>query len=274
MFDEKICQELKYYVYLLIDPETDEPFYVGKGKNNRVFAHVNCSLETEHETDKYNEIRRIVESGHSVKHLIIRHGLIEKVAFEIESSLIDSFKFIPNFNHFIRGNIQGGINSIEKGLMTTDEIIRLYNAESLDEIGEDCVIININKTYKRGAGENTIYEATKEIWDIKDQRREKCEYVLSEYRGLIVEVFKVIKWYGKERGYNPNAKKYGQTYIGYGFEGEIAEANIRNKYINKSIAENKKHGFSGVIIFPDTLKKMRNGRAQKRNKILIQKLTT
>ena len=31
--------------------------------------------------------------------------------------------------------------------MTTNEIIRLYNAEPLDEIGKDCVIININKKY-------------------------------------------------------------------------------------------------------------------------------
>ena len=258
MFDEKICQKLKYYVYLLIDPETDEPFYIGKGKDNRVFDHLSCALGTEHETDKYNEIRRIIDSGQSVKHLIVRHGLTEKNAFEIESALIDTFKFIPKFNHFIKGNIQGGVKSIEKGLMTTSEIVRLYNAEALDEIGEDCVIININKTYKRGAGKNAIYEATKEIWDIKERRREKIKYVLSEYRGLIVEVFKVIKWYGKERGYNPKAKKYGQTYIGYGFEGEIAEINIRDKYVNKSIAKNKKRGFSGVIIFPDTLRKMRN----------------
>jgi len=257
MFDEKICQKLKYYVYLLIDPETDEPFYVGKGQNNRVFNHVKCELETEDETNKYYEIRRIKNKGQVVKHLIVRHGLTEKSAFEIESTLIDTFKFIPKFNHFVQGNIQGGIKSIEKGLMSTDEIIRLYNAEVLNSIGEDCVIININKTYKRGAGENAIYEATKGIWDIKEKRTAKIKYVLSEYRGLIVEVFTVKEWYTKEREYNANAKKYGQTYTGYEFKGEVAETSIRNLYVNKSIAKNKKKGFSGVIIFPDTLEKLK-----------------
>ena len=259
MFDEKTIQHLKFYVYLLLDPKTDEPFYVGKGKGNRVFNHVQCALDTETINDKYDEIRKIHSEGNQVKHLIVRHGLSEKVAFEIESSLIDTFKFIPKFKNYVRGNIQGGIKSIEKGLMTAKEIIRLYNAETLEEIEANCVIININGTYKRASDEDAIYKATKEIWDIKKERTDKIEIVLSEYKGLIVEVFKVENWYKKERGYNPGAKKYGQTYMGFGFNGTIAEDSIRNKYINKSIAiyKTRKRGFARVIIFPETLRKLK-----------------
>lgn len=257
MFDEKTIQHLKFYVYLLIDPKTDEPFYVGKGKENRVYNHVQCALETEITNNKYDEIRRIMSEGNDVKHLIVRHGLNEKTAFEIESALIDTFKFIPKFKNYVRGNIQGGVNSIEKGLMTANEIIRLYNAETLEKIDDDCIIININRTYKRGSGDDAIYNATKEIWDIKEHRRNKTKFVLSEYKGLIVEVFKVEKWYSKERGYNPGAKKYGQTYLGYGFEGIIAEESIRNKYINKTISPYKKRGFASVLIFPETLEKLK-----------------
>lgn len=260
MFDVKTIEHLKYYVYLLIDPKIDEPFYVGKGVGNRVFDHVKCALEEKVLNNKYEEIRRIVAGGNQVKHLIVRHGLTEKNAFEIESALIDTFKFIPKFKSYVRGNIQGGINSIEKGLMTTNEIIRLYNAETLTEIGDNCVIININKTYQRGSGENAIYDATKEIWDIKERRRNIIEFVLSEYKGLIVEVFKVNNWYSKERGYNLGAKKYGQTYLGYGFEGVIAEDNERNKYINKTISPFKKRGFASVLIFPETLQKLKNNK--------------
>lgn len=247
MFDEKTSQNLKYYVYLLIDPETDEPFYVGKGKENRVFAHVNCALETELASDKYDEIRRIIDKGLRVKHLIVRHGLTEKVAFEIESALIDTFKYIPAFNRFIKGNIQGGVKSIEKGLMSAEEIIRLYNAEELNEIDNDCVIININNTYQRGAGEDAIYQATKGTWKMNAQKLQSINYVLSEYRGLVVEVFKVHEWLAQERPYGPNAQKAGETYMGYGFEGEVANDEIRLKYINKSITHKKKRGSANVI---------------------------
>jgi len=258
MFDIKTIEHLKFYVYLLIDPKTDKPFYVGKGIGNRVFDHVVCALKEDVSNNKYKEIRKIISDGNQVKHLIVRHGLTERNAFEIECALIDTFKFIPKFKNYIRGNIQGGINSIEKGLMTTNEIIRLYNAEPLNEIANNCVIININKTYKRGSGENAIYEATKEIWDIKEHRRNKIQFVLSEYKGLIVEVFKIESWYSKERGYNPGAKKYGQTYLGYGFVGTIAEKSEREKYINKTISPFKKRGFISVIIFPETLQKLKN----------------
>ncbi|WP_290699374.1 hypothetical protein [Lacinutrix sp.] len=258
MFDTKTIEHLKYYVYLLIDPITDEPFYVGKGLGNRVFYHVNNPLQIDIVNSKHEEIKRIKSEGNQVKHLIVRHGLTESNALEIESALIDTFKFIPKFEHYVRGNIQGGVNSIEKGLMTVNEVIRLYNAEPLNEIEENCVIININKTYDRGSGENAIYQATKEIWDITEYRRNRIEFVLSEYKGLIVEVFKVESWYSKERGYNKGAKKYGKTYLGYGFEGTIAEQNIKEKYINKTISPFKKRGFASVLIFPETLQKLKN----------------
>ena len=87
--------------------------------------------------------------------------------------------------------------------------------------------------------------------------------MLSEYKGLIVEVFIVDRWYPKKRGFNPGAKKYGQTYTGYGFEGTIADNKVRDKYINKTISQFKKRGFGGVLIFPYTLEKLKNEWVQK-----------
>jgi hypothetical protein len=257
MFDEKICQKLKYYVYLLVDPKTNEPFYVGKGINNRVFNHVECTLNKSNETNslKYSIIQDIINRGDKVKHIIVRHGLTEKTAFALESALIDTFKFIPKFSSFVQGNIQGGVNSIENGLMSTNQIIGKYNAETLTKIADDCLIININSSYIRGAGENAIYDATKCTWKIKKSRLPDIKFVLSEYKGLIVEVFKVDSWYEKERGFTKGSKRYGETYMGSGFHGEVAISEIRDLYINKSIAKIKKRGFSGAIIFPKTLQK-------------------
>ena len=73
------------------------------------------------------------------------------------------------------------------------------------------------------------------------------KYVLSEYRGLIVEVFKVDEWFKQERPYGKQSKRYGQTYLGFGFKGSVATDDIRGLYINKSIAHKKKRGSANVI---------------------------
>lgn len=39
-FSQKTIEELNYYVYVYSDPDTHKPFYVGKGKGNRVFNHL------------------------------------------------------------------------------------------------------------------------------------------------------------------------------------------------------------------------------------------
>lgn len=261
MFDEKTQQELKYYVYMLLDPQGDKPFYVGKGKNNRVFNHMALALtDTDTSTLKYDTIREIEQRGQTIKHIIVRHGLTEKEAFIIEASLIDTLIYCK----LGLSNEQGGHNSIEKGLMTSEEISRLYNAQPLEKIENNCVLININKTYKRGNGTDAIYQATKETWFIDKEKVKQFKYVLSEYRGLIVEVFEVDDngWYEKLRPKNKTIrdengqpvlddkgkkKKEVVEKIGYGFNGKPAPKEIRKLYINKSVAHKKTKGQANVI---------------------------
>lgn len=249
MFDEKSRQALRYYVYMLLDPNNNKPFYVGKGVDNRVFNHLSCALtDTDTSNAKYEKIREIVQSGQTVKHIIVRHGLSESEAFQIEASLIDTLTYCG----LLLSNIVGGHNSIEKGLMTSEEIVKLYNAQPLTQLGSDCVLININKTYQRGNGSNPIYQATKETWLISEHKLPQIKYVLSEYRGLIVEVFEVKNWYAKERPKNKTIDKEKNikvkvTVTGYGFDGNIAPDEIRRLYINKSVAGSKKRGAAQVI---------------------------
>lgn len=244
MFDEKTRQKLNYYVYMLVNPSDKKPFYIGKGIDNRVFDHLNCALTDIDIIDaKYEKIREITNKNLIVEHVILRHNLTESEAFAIEATLIDTF----NYCGFLLSNKVGGHNSIEKGLMTTDEIRRLYNAEPLDALGKDCILININKKYQRGKGEQTIYEATKQTWTIRKDKLPNLKYVLSEYRGLIVEVYEVNEWYENERGYLPTSKRFGQTKIGFGFNGIVAPNETRDKYINKSVAHKKKRGAASAI---------------------------
>ena len=244
MFDEKTVQGLKYYVYILVDPRNQRPFYVGKGKGNRLFEHLECAIKDLETTNlKYELIRAIKNCDMQPSHIIVRHGLKEEEAFHVEAALID----FSDYCKIDTTNIAGGHNSIEKGLMTAVEIKSFYNAEPLRSIANDCVIININKSYRRGNAADAIYLATKETWTIDSRNLERIKYVLSEYHGLIVEVFNVQEWYKKERGFGSSAKQFGKTKIGYGFNGTIAPEEVRKQYIGKSIAHAKKKGNANVV---------------------------
>ncbi len=44
-FRQKVKEPLGYYVYALVDPRNSKIFYIGKGKENRVFQHAKGALE-------------------------------------------------------------------------------------------------------------------------------------------------------------------------------------------------------------------------------------
>ncbi len=50
-FPRAVINELKYDVYLYSNPLTHEIFYVGKGKVNRVFSHLEDNSESGKATD-------------------------------------------------------------------------------------------------------------------------------------------------------------------------------------------------------------------------------
>ena len=55
---------MDYYVCCLVDSRDKEVFYIGKGVNNRFFAHARDVLESEATTDKLDKIWEIIADGH------------------------------------------------------------------------------------------------------------------------------------------------------------------------------------------------------------------
>ena len=110
-FPPDVVPKLKTYVYRLIDPRNGETFYVGKGRGNRVFAHIHDELSQEGDelSDKLKRIREIRVAGFEVAHVIHRHGMDEATAFEVEAALMDAYPGLTN--------IAGGTGSSDYGAM-------------------------------------------------------------------------------------------------------------------------------------------------------------
>ncbi len=249
MFDELTEKSVGYYVYMLVDPRNSKPFYVGKGKGNRVFQHIEDAKRMPNvHSDKLDTIREI--GPEKVQHVILTHGIdTETEVYKMEAAIIDALNYLG----YGLTNEVSGHHAAETGCMTTEEIIRLYHAERLERIEDNCAVININGQYSRSMGHDAIYKATKEAWRIGKRRLGSIKYVLSEYRGLIVEVFEVERWYEVTRTYGPLKQKAGQTYIAYGFEGKVANESVRSLYINKSIADRKVRGRANPISYAESI---------------------
>lgn len=71
-FPLSVIEKLEYYVYLLIDPETNHVFYVGKGTGNRIFAHINAAIVDAGAGEKLDKIRDLRARGIEVRHVIHR----------------------------------------------------------------------------------------------------------------------------------------------------------------------------------------------------------
>lgn len=243
-FDQRSIMNIGYYVYALIDPRDKKVFYVGKGKGNRIFNHVAGALENETITDKLELIRDIHRLGFEVEHYVIRHDLTEETAFEIECAVIDilSDSRINLSEHSKITNAQSGHKSYNRGFMSVEEIKMRYEAEELTEISDPVVIININAQYKPSLGAEGIYEATRASWVMSKEKIKTVKYALSEYRGLIIEVYEIDYWYEVQ-----STSSSGKPKTRYAFNGKIANNEIREKYILKSIAKAKKHGAANPI---------------------------
>lgn len=226
---------LKYYVYLLVDPRDGKIFYVGKGVKDRVFNHLKCAVNGEDKTAKLDTIRDIERVGKKVQYYIVRHGLEEEAAFLVESVLIDLLTY-RDFAHVANiSNIQRGHHQTDFGIKTAEELEIMYGGADIKEgdIVDKVMTINIRLTFDLHMEDPAgIYEATRKSWKVSKTRAEKVEYVFGEHEGVILAIFKPIKW-EHEKG---NLERW--MFEGY----EITEQNnpeVFHRYYHKHLIKAK-----------------------------------
>lgn len=116
-FSASAINQLKYYVYMLCD-ENNTPFYIGKGKDNRIFKHEEETIDSTHNLQKYLKIQELLKNHDCVNKYIVHSGLSEDEAFACELALIKMLRF--------RGinllNIQNGHEDLFPGCLTPAQI--------------------------------------------------------------------------------------------------------------------------------------------------------
>jgi hypothetical protein len=220
-FPSEVIEKLKTYVYRLIDPRNGETFYVGKGKGNRVFAHILAQIESDDPGEKLRRIQEIRLAGFDVAHVIHRHGMDDGTAFEVEAALIDAY---PGLTNAVTGS-----GSNEFGAMHAQEIVNKYQAAVAD-FQHRAVLINVN----RSISETTIYEATRYSWKIDPRKAARAEIIVAVRFGIVVAVFLADHWLPATAenfpGHEPVPGRFG-------FVGSEAPEDLRRLYIAKRLPD-------------------------------------
>ena len=186
----ELDDEHKYYVYGLLNPFNNQPFYIGKGCNNRVFEHAKNALSAKEKNEddvslKISTIQDIIARGKEVICMIYRWGLTANEAFAVEATLID---YVPGLT-----NIQAGHDN-EHGITTVEDLQQSLSRSEYEEPQEDYVIIKTSKKAMKEHGDD-LYEATRGCWKATLEKVTQYKYVLAVVQGVVCEVYEVSEWH-------------------------------------------------------------------------------
>lgn len=241
MFTPEVIEQLQYYVYRLIDPRNGQTFYVGKGKGNRVYAHVNDALKSfdgvgyvdEDEDDvssKIQQIRDIKNAGLEVIHVIQRYGLTEKEAFEVESALIDAYGELTN--------IQSG-HASDRGVNNAEVLQRELSYEEYEEPDFKYIIIKVNDRVLQERN-NDLYETARCAWKVSLNKAKECQYCFATLNGVVKGVYTIDGWQPDHWGEQNRFELYGKE----------APKEIRERFINKRLPEKyRKKGMASPFLY-------------------------
>lgn len=195
-FSEMALQQLNgFYVYALIDPRSNQIFYIGKGTGNRVFSHeAESGKSPKSEKAKLQRIQEIEGAGYDVKRLIVNWGLAEAEAFASEATLINLVNYM---SPEVLTNAVAGHHVHES--LTVEDFELLYGAEPLapEDIRHNILCIKINQRYHRDMTAKELYDAVRGIWraSMNSIKSKHIEYVFGVYNQLVVAVYKPDEWH-------------------------------------------------------------------------------
>lgn len=197
-----------YYVYVLVDPRTESIFYVGKGTGQRLLVHGDEALlkaDPGPRSGKVSRIHDIRAAGLEPRIDVIRHGLDEDDAFQVEGALIDSLDGLTNA---VRGH------GAERGRASLDELKRRYGAVPLDDDAPPVLLIRLGAwkeqveeiepgTFREGHGfregmtPDELVQSARAWWaniSSTGAQRRGIRHAVAVHRGITRAVMEIGDW--------------------------------------------------------------------------------
>lgn len=207
-FDESAI----YYVYLHYRLDTNTVFYVGKGKGRRAFT----------KKSRNNHWNNIVNKcGYRVE--IIKEGLTEKEAFDLEIEQIKFFGFDNLVNMTLGGNSTTGYEHTEETRKLQSEIA----LQKLAENPERLEVLNARLAILHDRSRNDAEFKKKHADSVK------AYYANLDDEGKRNHALKTTAWMGDEEKLKSARQKHKDTMQKVETREKISKA-CRDAYMNKS----------------------------------------
>ena len=241
----KFFKDLKTYIYVYCEVTEDNkrlPIYIGKGKSDRCFQHLNTlnDLNSEKDFRIYNAL-----SKDRLGIDILAYGLDDQTALIVESACIDLMG-IDNLTNSVRGH-GSNVKRIQLGELS-NLLMDKKIAVNPDHRG---VAILINRDYRPSFGDLELFEYTRGIWSLKMKTISKdAKYAYATFQGVVKEVYEIHSWVpaGTQeyftRGLDPDRLKRAR----WEFVGRKAPNEIREKYVGKILDKPRSYGDSFIKV--------------------------
>ncbi len=235
----EVADRLGYYVYIYLDPRSDKPFYVGKGRGRRVLAH----LSEKNESRKVATIAELSALGLQPQLDILAHGLPdEETALRIEAAAIDLLG-LDQLTNLVKG-----WKSVHFGRRSLRELDSYYAAKPV-EITDPALLIRITRLYRHNMTEAELYDATRGHWKL-GLRRTKARLALAVFDSVVREVYSIDSWHPAGTTPRNSALHLGPTKSDrWEFTGSVANEPIRAKYRGRSVARYLPKGLQSPVVY-------------------------
>lgn len=155
-----------YYVYQLIDPRTNNPFYIGEGKEKRAWSHLTFTSGCNN-PHKDRVIRKIHELGLEVIVEIIYNNLTKQNSRLLEEQLIEKIG-LDNLTNITSNAYPPILHGPDNGF---------YHKTHTEEVKKKCGDVNRGKDLKTKEGKESISKSMKDRWADPIQRENQIQFL-------------------------------------------------------------------------------------------------
>jgi hypothetical protein len=148
----------EFYVYALVDPRTDQPFYIGKGKGRRVLAHER-EARNGVTSAKACRIRDIWCAGLEVERRIVADGLDDAAACQLEREMIERDR--ASLTNVSPG---GGPASVDPDQVRRREAFQSWCRQVLDEVAIPTLIRHIDTYGDLDTNDRKLRQCINLLW--------------------------------------------------------------------------------------------------------------